>query len=35
VSRLTSVTMSEVKSRYTAFARLAHFATETELAQLR
>jgi fructose-1-phosphate kinase PfkB-like protein len=35
VSRLTSVTMSEVKSRYAAFARLAHFASEAELAQLR
>ncbi|MFN7702729.1 MAG: PfkB family carbohydrate kinase [Deltaproteobacteria bacterium] len=35
VSRLTSVTMSEVKSRYAAFARLAHFASESELAQLR
>jgi len=35
VSRIASVTMSEVKARYTAFARLAHFATEGELAQLR
>lgn len=35
VSRLTSVTMSEVRSRYAAFARLAHFAGETEIAQLR
>jgi sugar/nucleoside kinase (ribokinase family) len=35
VSRIASVTMSEVKSRYAAFARLAHFATEGELAQLR
>jgi sugar/nucleoside kinase (ribokinase family) len=35
VGRIASVTMNEVKSRYTAFARLAHFATEGELAQLR
>ncbi len=35
VSRIASVTMSEVKARYAAFARLAHFATEGELSQLR
>jgi hypothetical protein len=35
VDRLTTVTQSEVKERYAAFARLAHFATDAELRQLR
>lgn len=34
VSRLASVTSEEVRARYAAFARLAHFATEAELAAL-
>ena len=35
VDRLRAVTMDEVEERYLAFARLAHFATDGELARLR
>lgn len=35
VDRLTTVTQRELKERYAAFARLAHFATDAELLALR
>lgn len=35
VDRLTTVTQQELKARYAAFARLAHFATDAELLALR
>ena len=35
VDRLTTVTQHELKARYAAFARLAHFATDAELLALR
>src|SRR5690606_13872776 len=35
VDRLRAVTMDEVEERYLAFARLAHFATDGDLARLR
>jgi sugar/nucleoside kinase (ribokinase family) len=34
VDRLAAVTKAEVEERYLAFARLAHFASEDELARL-
>ncbi|MCS6858311.1 MAG: PfkB family carbohydrate kinase [Sandaracinaceae bacterium] len=34
VSRLSTVSMQDIRKRYAAFARLAHFASEAELAQL-